>query len=460
MLVLTEIKNVSAENLPQAVRMRARIFSKKDCGSVLFLVLRDGIDTLQAIVLKNKDTSSDTYDALRRVENESYVELLGTLQPAQLPVVSCSQKHIELLVTACTVLSRSVVNLPITLKEATPTESQKQEIDALPSIAFCKRLDNRVLDLRTELAQAIFRLNDALLQALQTHLRHLGFLEIKTPKLIGGASEGGADVFKLDYFGKPACLAQSPQLYKQMAVLGGFKRLFEVGPVFRAERSNTHRHLAEFVGVDLEMVVDTNYMEVVHLLHRLFVGAFDAVKQGCSRELEIVRSYFHVPEPVYADLVVLEFPEAVDLLRAAGSTISDLGDFTTEDEKQLGAIVKKKYGTDLYVVAGFPSNVRPFYTLPDPADPRYSHSYDFMLRGAEILSGAQRIHHYALLCERVEALGIDQASIAHYLAAFQYGAPPHAGAGIGLERLLQSFLGIPDIRYCSLFPRDPKRLHP
>lgn len=466
MYPLTEINQLSPEKQSETVRIRAWVFAKKDCGRVLFVVLRDGLDTVQAIVLKNKETAADAlapdaYNALRKVENESFIEVMGTIQRAQSPVLSCSQKLIELVVSDFTILSRSVVDLPITLKEATPTEAQKQEAYMLPSVAFCKRLDNRVLDLRTELSQAIFRINDGLLYVLQTHLRKQGFVEIKTAKLIGGASEGGADVFKLDYFGKPACLAQSPQLYKQMVLVGGFKRVFEIGPVFRAENSNTHRHLTEFVGVDLEMVVDTSYMEVVRLLYQLFVDVFDTLHRTYNRELEIVRTFFDVPQFVLApELVVLEFKEAVALLRAQGSTIADLGDFTTEDEKKLGVLVKERYGTDLYVVTRYPSNVRPFYTMPDPEDLRYSYTYDFMLRGEEILSGAQRIHDYQMLCARVEALGIDKTSISHYLEAFKYGAPPHAGAGIGLERVLKYFLGLPDIRYCNLFPRDPKRLYP
>lgn len=466
MYPLSEIKKLSAKNSQAMVRIRGRVFSKKDCGRVLFLIIRDGLDTLQAVVVKNKepsdgDLSLADYNILRKVENESFIELIGELYCPEKPVLACSQTSIELAVRAYTVLSRSVLDLPITLKEAAFAEDKKNENNIFAPIQYVKRLDNRVLDLRTDLSQAIFRINDGILFYLQHHLRNNQFLEIKTPKLIGGASEGGADVFKVDYFGKPACLAQSPQLYKQMAIISDFKRVFEVGPVFRAENSDTNRHLTEFVGVDLEMVIDQSYMEVVHLVYQLLVDLFHDLTEKYNQEIAIVQSFFDVPALTLSpELVILSFADAVALLNDSGKTKSALEDFSTEDERHLGAIVKKKYHTDLYVITGYPAAVRPFYTMVDLANPNYTYAYDFMLRGAEILSGAQRIHDYTSLLARVTTLSIDPSTIAHYLDAFKYGAPPHAGVGMGLERILKYFLGLPDVRYGNLFPRDPKRLYP
>lgn len=463
---LSEIKGLSTLNNQEMIRLRGRVFSKKDCGCVLFLVLRDGIDTLQAIVVKSKEgeeasLSVADYNELRKIENESFIEVVGKVCCAEKAILACSQKWIELEVAHYTILSRCVLDLPITLKEATVVETSKSENHLGSAIQFCKRLDNRVLDLRTNISQAIFRINDGMLFYLQKYLRKNGFLEIKTAKLIGGASEGGADVFKVDYFGKPACLAQSPQLYKQMAIISDFKRVFEIGSVFRAENSNTHRHLTEFIGVDLEMAIDRTYMEVVYLLYHMFVYLFDKLNRKYSREIEIVQSFFGAAQLVFSsELVVIKFLDAIALLKEHGKKMDDVGDFSTEDEKQLSALVKEQYKTDLYVVTQYPARVRPFYTMLDPQDRRYTHSYDFILRGGEILSGAQRIHDYAILSDRVAEFGIDAGTIHHYLDAFKYGAPPHAGAGIGLERMLKYFLGLPDVRYCSLFPRDPKRLYP
>ncbi|MGI2257141.1 aspartate--tRNA(Asn) ligase [Candidatus Cardinium hertigii] len=466
MYQLSALKNLSILNHQEIVRVRGRVFSKKDCGRILFLILRDGMDSLQAVLLKNKEganahLSTEDYNVLRKVENESFIEIIGQIYCVDQPVSACSQQSIELNIIGYTILSKSVLDLPITLKEAALKEDKKRESQEFSSIQYVKRLNNRVLDLRTDLAQAIFRINDGMLFYIQSYLRNHGFIEIKTPKLIGGASEGGADVFKVDYFGKPACLAQSPQLYKQMAVIGDFKRVFEVGPVFRAENSDTNRHLTEFIGVDLEMVIDQSYMEVVHFVYQLLVDLFDTLSKKYDREIAIIRFCFDLPPLTFAsELVVIPFPDAVALLKAHGKERGDFDDLSTEDEKQLGAIVKEKYHTDLYVITGYPSAVRPFYTMVDPNDARYTHAYDFMLRGVEILSGAQRIDDYATLSERVAQLGIEVTTIEHYLNAFKYGAPPHAGVGMGLERMLKCFLGLPDVRYSSLFPRDPKRLYP
>ncbi len=466
MYPLSEIKNLSTFNNQEVIRVRGRVFSKKDCGRVLFLILRDGIDTLQAVLVKNKEDTSDQlsiadYNLLRKIENESFIEIIGQIYFPEKPILACSKQAIELAIMGYTVLSRSVLDLPITLKEAAFIEDKNNDHQVFSSIQYVKRLDNRVLDLRTDLAQAVFRINDGMLFYIQQYLRNYGFVEIKTPKLIGGASEGGADVFKVDYFGKPACLAQSPQLYKQMAIIGDFKRVFEIGPVFRAENSDTNRHLTEFIGVDLEMVIDQSYMEVVQLVYRLLVELFNTLNKQYKREITIVHSFFDItPLTLASELVLLSFPDAIALLQAHGKVRGALDDLSTEDEKQLGAIVKEKYHTDLYVVTGYPSSVRPFYTMVDPNDSRYTYAYDFMLRGAEILSGAQRIHDYASLSQRVAQMGIDPNTIYYYLNAFKYGAPPHAGVGMGLERMLKYFLGLPDVRYSNLFPRDPKRLHP
>lgn len=279
---------------------------------------------------------------MRKIENESFIELIGTIYCAEQPVSACSQQSIELAIIGYTILSRSVLDLPITLKEAAIKEDQKTESQDFSSIRYVKRLNNRILDLRTDLAQAIFRVNDGMLFYIQSYLRNHGFIEIKTPKLIGGASEGGADVFKVDYFGKPACLAQSPQLYKQMAIMGDFKRVFEIGPVFRAENSDTNRHLTEFIGVDLEMVIDQSYMEVVHLVYQLLLDLFDTLSKKYHREIAIIRSCFNLlPLTFSSELVVIPFPDAVSFLKAYGKERGDFDDLSKEDEKQLGVIVKE-----------------------------------------------------------------------------------------------------------------------
>jgi len=289
-----------------------------------------------------------------------------------------------------------------------------------------------------------------------------GFVEIHTPKLISGASEGGADVFTLDYFGQPACLSMSPQLHKQItAASSGFERVFETGPVFRAENSNTRRHLCEFTGFDLEMVIHEHYDEVLEVFSDLFIHIFDGLNERCSAEIERVREQHPFEDLEYLrPTLKLTYAEGCALLREAGVEQDDYDDLSTENEKKLGDIVKEKYKTDFFFMDKYPLSVRPFYTMPCPENPKLSNSYDFFIRGQEILSGAQRIHDPDLIEERAKAWGIDLNDIQAYLSSFRHGSQPHGGGGIGLERVVMLFLGLPNIRKSAWFPRDPKRIAP
>eukprot|EP00887_Chlorella_sp_A99_P003958 scaffold11.g3958.t1 len=290
------------------------------------------------------------------------------------------------------------------------------------------RLDNRFIDLRTPANQAIFRMQSAVTQLFREALLSEGFVEIHTPKLLSGASEGGAAVFNFDYMGRPGCLAQSPQFYKQMAICSDFGRVFEVGPVFRAENSYTHRHLCEFTGLDMEMAIHETYQE--------------GLRSRCARELDVIGQQF--PFEPFAHLPTslrLTFEEGIKLLQEAGYDVDPFGDLNTELERALGRIVKERYGTDFYMLHRYPLAIRPFYTMPCQDDPRYSCSFDIFMRGEEIISGAQRIHDPALLRERAEALGIPVDTIQSYIDSFKYGAPPHGGAGVGLERVVMLYAG-------------------
>jgi len=286
-------------------------------------------------------------------------------------------------------------------------------------------------------------------------------MEIHSPKLIGGSSEGGSNVFKFKYFEQDGCLAQSPQLYKQMALCGDFQRVFEIGPVFRAEDSNTNRHLCEFTGLDMEMEFKDHYFEVLDLIGELMVYMVSNLKSRFARELSIINDQYPFEEFKISDPVLkINFKEGVQMLSDAGVTQDPLEDLTTETEKTLGRLVKEKYDTDFYMLYGYPVNARPFYTMLDPTDPNYTNSYDFFMRGEEITSGAQRIHDPVMLAERAVHHGIPVESIKDYIESFSYGAPTHAGAGFGLERIVKFFCGLHNIRKTSLFPRDPKRLAP
>jgi aspartyl-tRNA synthetase len=379
------------------------------------------------------------------------------------PVLSCTQTGVELAPSSIRCISRSVPVLPFQIDDAARPESAfESEDNAYVRVGQDTRLNHRVIDLRTPANQAIFRVQSAVCELFRDALRSRDFVEIHTPKLIGGASEGGASVFKLDYMGQPACLAQSPQLYKQMAIESDLERVFEIGPVFRAEDSNTHRHLCEFTGLDMEMAIKEHYFEVLDVLDALFIHMFDGLNERFSHELEVVRQQ-HPYEPLkyLRPTLRLEFSEGIQMLRDHGvEGVDALGDLSTAHERILGELVKKKYDTDFYILHRYPAGARPFYTMPDPNDPDYSNSFDIFIRGEEIISGAQRIHDVDLLTARAIACGIEVPTIQAYVDSFKYGALPHGGCGVGLERVVMLFLGLGNIRKTSMFPRDPRRLAP
>jgi len=326
------------------------------------------------------------------------------------------------------------------------------------------RLNSRVVDLRTQTNQAVFTLQAGIGNLFREYLSGNGFIEIHSPKLQGAATESGASVFKVSYFKGNAFLAQSPQLAKQMAIAADFERVYEIGPVFRAEDSNTHRHLTEFIGLDLEMTIEEHYHEVLELLDGLFLSIFRGLRERYTNEIRAVGRQFPVEDFKWREgpegTLKLTYKQAIDMLIGDGVPKESLDDINTENERRLGRLVKAKYDTDYFIIDKFPMELRPFYTMPDPEDPTLSNSYDFFMRGEEILSGAQRIHEPALLCEKMRIKGVDPDTMKGYVDAFRMGCAPHGGGGIGLERVLMLFLKLNNIRRASMFPRDPKRLEP
>ena len=373
-------------------------------------------------------------------------------------------QDLEIHITDIHSISETPETLPILLEDASRSEAEA-EAAGLPVVNLDTRLDARVIDLRTVTNQAIFKIQSGVCQLFREYLSGLKFTEVHTPKLLGAPSEGGASVFEVSYFKGKAYLAQSPQFNKQQLIVADFEKVFEIGPVFRAENSNTHRHMTEFTGLDMEMAFEEHYHEVLDVLSDLFVFIFTELKKRFSKEIEIVRKQYPVEDfklPADGKMVRIQYKEGIQMLKDAGKEIGDFDDLSTENEKFLGKLVREKYDTDFYILDKFPLAIRPFYTMPDAEDPRYSNSYDFFMRGEEILSGAQRIHDHALLQERMKVHGLssEDPGLKDYCDGFSYGCPPHAGGGIGLERVVMFFLDLKNIRRASLFPRDPKRLRP
>eukprot|EP00049_Salpingoeca_infusionum_P017579 m.353518 g.353518 ORF g.353518 m.353518 type:complete len:527 (-) comp16782_c0_seq1:131-1711(-) len=438
----------------QEVLLRARIHTLRVQARAIFIRLRQRTKSVQCVVDGAK-VSKALFAFVSKINPESVVDIKGTIVESPVVVSSCSQQTVELHVSEVHVVAAAIPQLPLQVEDAGRSEHDPM----LPERETL--LDHRILDLRAEPNQAIFKLQGAVGLLFREFMIANGFTEIHSPKILSVASESGASVFKLGYFKSEAFLAQSPQLYKQMAIASDFERVFEIGPVFRAENSNTHRHLTEFVGLDFEMAFHEHYHEVMDVMDKLFVSLFRGLTERFSDEIAAVNKQYKRDPFVWLEPSLrIEWPEGIAMLREAGVDIGDFDDLSTPQEALLGKLVKAKYGTDFYILDKFPLCIRPFYTMPDPKNPNYSNSYDLMMRGEEIMSGAQRVHDPVLLEKRAAEHGIKVEEIQSYIDAFKYGCPPHAGGGVGLERVVMLFLGLPNIRKTSLFPRDPKRVAP
>ncbi|XP_033870709.1 aspartate--tRNA ligase, cytoplasmic [Acipenser ruthenus] len=458
--VLVRVQDLTPEKTDQLLWLRARIHTSRAKGKQCFLVLRQQQFNIQALVAVGDRASKQMVKFAANINKESIVDVEGVVRKVDQKIESCSQQDVELHIERIFVISLAEPRLPLQLEDAVRPEGEGDE-EGRATVNQDTRLDNRVIDLRTTTSQAIFRLQSGVCQLFRETLINKEFVEIQTPKIISAASEGGANVFTVSYFKTSAFLAQSPQLYKQMCIAADFDKVFCIGPVFRAEDSNTHRHLTEFVGLDIEMAFNYHYHEVVDQIAATLVQIFKGLRDRFQTEIQTVnKQYPSEPFKFLEPTLRLEYKEGVAMLKEAGVEMGDEDDLSTPNEKLLGRLVKEKYDTDFYILDKYPLAVRPFYTMPDPSNPKYSNSYDMFMRGEEILSGAQRIHDPQLLSERALHHNIDLEKIKSYIDSFRFGAPPHAGGGIGLERVVMLYLGLHNIRQTSMFPRDPKRLTP
>jgi ergosteryl-3beta-O-L-aspartate synthase len=461
---------LSSKDVGKEVLFRARIHHlRKMSAKLLFLVFRQQTTTIQGVLHEHGNISEHFLYWAEHLEIESVVLVKGIVQEpkaADGKIKSTTIHDIEISVHEMHVEAKVVEALPFSVADAEVAKDEQDNTkETRATVSDRTRLANRVIDLRTTASQSIFRIQSGICNLFREYLDTQGFIEIHTPKLQGGATESGASVFKLDYFGRPAFLAQSPQLAKQMCISADFGRVYEIGAVFRAENSNTHRHLTEYTGLDLEMAIDEHYHEVLRVLDNTFKHIFKGIYERYRHEIDVVKQQFPHEDLVWAEQTpIIPFKEAIEMLNETGwrneegkelPLDEDLG---TRDEIQLGRVIKEKYGTDYYILDKFPTSARPFYAMNDPDDETYTNSFDIFLRGQEILSGGQRIHDAQTLLAKMERMKVDRSVMEEYVQGFEWGAPPHGGGGIGLERILMLFLALGDIRHASLYPRDPKSL--
>jgi nondiscriminating aspartyl-tRNA synthetase len=421
----------------ERVRVQGWVHALRKLGGISFLIVRDGWGTVQ-VVTEDAASLAPLLDA--GLLTETVVAVEGTAR-----VAAQAPGGVEIADPTITVLT------PVT--EAPPVTLAKRELNAaLPTL-----LDHAVVANRHPARRALFRLAAGVMAAYRSGLTGRGFTEIQTPKLVASATESGANVFAVDYFGRTAYLAQSPQFYKQIMV-GVFERVFEVGPVFRAEPHDTNRHINEYVSLDVEYGFIEDHFTVMALLRDVLAEIFDALAAHYGPELALAGATLpHVP----AQIPHIHFADAQELIwRRHSADVRGEPDLAPQDERRLGEWAQAEFGSDFLFVTGYPMRKRPFYTHPDPARPEFSNSFDLLFRGTELVTGGQRLHRYADYQSALAAAGLAEAPFAAYLEAFRYGMPPHGGFAIGLERLLMQLTGAPNLRLTTLFPRDLTRLTP
>ena len=412
----------------RAVTLHGMVHALRDLGGVTFLTLRTREGLVQCVCPRRPEG----------VREECAVSVSGLLRPEPR-----APGGAELAEARFTVLSRPAAPPPVPLSKKS-------------SVSLDTELSLRPVTLRAPRARAVFRIQAAVCRAFREFLQGEGFTEIHTPKLGQAGAEGGSSQFRLDYFGRKAVLAQSPQLYKQVMV-GVFERVYEIGPVFRAEKHATQRHLNEYTSLDLEMGFLHSFTDLMALEQGFLRRLVALLRQEYAGELALLGAELPDAEHIPA----VRFDEAKRLAAEAyGYAIREPYDLEPEEEQHIGRYAKEVWGSDFVFVTHYPGRKRPFYTMDDPEDPRYTLSFDLLFRGMEITTGGQRIHNYGQQVEKLKARGMEPEDFSGYLLFHKHGAPPHGGLGIGLERLTMQLCGLDNIRRASLFPRDRTRLEP
>ncbi len=435
-----EIADILREGMYGAnVKLRGAVHTVRQMRDFSFLVLRNYGGLVQCVA--DEESGDAVQGLVRSLKEGTTVQASGVVRAE-----GRAPDGFELHLTNVTVLSTpakdAVLPLPIAKRKlATSLEA---------------KLSLRPVSLRNLRERAVFKLQEGIVRGFRDFLLGEHFTEVRTPKIVAGNAEGGANVFKLEYFGKRAFLAQSPQFYKQTMV-GVYDRVFEVGPVFRAEKHNTVRHLNEYTGLDFEMGYIDSFTEIMDMEAAMLSYTMQLLSKEYAKELVILG----VDLPDVAKIPSVRFDEAKRLAAEKyGRKIRNPYDLEPEEEILIGQYFKEEYGSDFVFVTHYPSRKRPFYAMDDPADPKFTLSFDLLFHGMEITTGGQRIHDYEMLLEKMRARGMEPEDFGSYLMIFQYGMPPHGGLGIGLERLTMRLLGEGNVREAAMFPRDVNRLAP
>ena len=438
-LFIADIYARKDELLGGRVRVCGWVHNIRDLGRLKFILIRDRTGILQ-VVVKKGESPEDVVEKAKDLRLEAVVCFEGVL------VESRSKFGVEVKADKLIVLSQPVEPLPL-------------EPDTSLEAGLATRLNYRWLDARNPRVNMIFQFEAWVARVFRDYYTEKGFIEIFTPKIVAAGTESGAEVFPVIYFGREAYLAQSPQFYKQMAVIAGLERVYEIGPVFRAEPHHTTRHLTEYHSMDIEF----GFIEGPEDVMAMVEGFFRRLADGMTRDPRVkpIVEEFQASLRVPREVPRVTMREAYKILEEEyGKKIPYGEDLDPEGERLLGKYFSEKYDSDLVFVTEYPWASRPFYTMRKPDEPEWTYGFDLLMKGLEVVTGSQREHRYEKLLENLRDKGLNPESFQFYLDFFKHGAPPHGGAGMGLERIVMQSLGLENIREARLLPRDPERLLP
>lgn len=422
------------EHIGETVRIHGFVYKVRKMSGFAFVLLRTKRNVVQCIYSPE----------LCSLPLEAFKEESCVILTAKVVQEERSKTGYELRIRNVDVLSAPAEAVPIVI-------NQKKVGASLENL-----LDYRPVTLRNEKERAVFKIQEGVCRGFREFLTEEGFTEVHSPKIVATGAEGGANIFRLDYFGKEAYLAQSPQFYKQMMV-GVFERVFEIAPVFRAEKHDTSRHLNEYTSVDFEMGFLESFEDIMEMETAMLRYALRFLAANYEAELELLKAEL----PEVSEIPAIRFREAKELVaKEYKREIRDFEDFEPEEEKLLCGLVRKKTGSDFVFVTHYPSKKRPFYAMESEENPEETLSFDLLFRGLEITTGGQRIHSYDGQLTKMRRLGINPELFESYLMIHRYGMPPHGGLGLGLERFVARLLKLENVRFAALFPRDIHRVTP
>ena len=426
---------LAIEEAGKTVKVNGAVHTIRDMGTVAFVILRKREGLLQCVY-----EEGNAKFRLQDIKEAATIEVEGVMEKNDK-----APNGIEIRMESIKILS-------MPQDEMMPLAISKWKLNT----SLEAKLNYRSIALRNVRERAKFRIQEGLTRAFRDFLYSQGFTEIHTPKIGAKGAEGGANIFKLDYFHRPAVLAQSPQFYKQMMV-GVFDRVFETAPVFRAEKHNTKRHLNEYTSLDFEMGYIDGFEDIMAMETGYLQYAMALLEKEYARELKILG----ITLPDVKQIPAVRFSEIKETVAEKyGHQMRNPFDLEPEEEVLISRYAKEEWDSDFVFVTHYPSKKRPFYAMDDPEDKRYTLSFDLLFRGMEITTGGQRIHDYQMLVDKIEARGMSQEGMEQYLDTFRHGMPPHGGIGIGLERLTMKLVGEENVRETTLFPRDLSRLEP